>query len=78
MTSIAIRITKHAAHYMGGIGGHDLEISTFAAPVRVRPEGLHPDAEYHSGYVADGVQHWVYTRKLPLSPGRCAYCPRVP
>lgn len=72
---ISSRVAKHAAHYMGGIGGHDLEVYTFAAPTNVRPSDMHPDAEYHSGYVSQGVQHWTYTRKLPLSPGRCPLCP---
>ena len=66
---------RHAAHT--GLGtGWDLDRWTYAAPTRLpTPEGVPADAEYHHGFVEGGVQHWVYYRKAPLSPGRCATCP---
>lgn len=70
------RRIPHAAHYAYNhpAGGHDLEQWTFAAPVNKRPEDVPRDAEYHSGFVKDGVQYWVYVRTAPLSPGGCKRC----
>lgn len=66
---------RHAAHYgYGMVGGHDLEQIDIKSPRRntdVLPGGF----EYHCGYVAkDGSQHWLYTRRAPLSVGTCAMC----
>lgn len=65
----------HAAHYTDGrSGGHDLEQWTFVAPTNRRPDNVPQGAEYHSGFMKDGVQHWVYVRRAELSPGTCARC----
>ena len=68
-------ISRHAAHYAyTKNAGHDLEVSTFASPKNERHPALHPDAVYQCGFVRGGVQHWVYVRRLPLSPGTCRLC----
>jgi hypothetical protein len=39
-----------------------------------RDDDVPIDAQYHWGYVDEqGAQHWVFVRKAPLSPGKCAY-----
>ena len=68
----------HAAHYSYGhpAVGHDLEQWDYAQPQRLPvPPDVAPNAEYHSGYLdRQGVQHWVYVRTAPLSPGECPRC----
>lgn len=76
---VAYQRIEHAGHYGRGIDGivcgHDLEQWDVAAPVRpLRPDGVPVDAEYHSGYVKDGVQHWLFIRVAALSPGECDWC----
>jgi hypothetical protein len=74
MTTLTVTRETHAAHYAYVGGGHDLEWFTFPSPRNVRHPELPSDAEYHSGFLKDGVQHWSYIRKLPLSPGKCPRC----
>lgn len=76
MTTVTRKRIPHAAHYYGG-GGHDLEEFVYAQPKRgpVPPE-VPTDAEYQCGFIHDGVQHWVWTRRAPLSPERCRLCPK--
>lgn len=84
---ISHRLIKHAAHYMYDhpARGHDIEQwvtasgdstdrPSFAARVAV---GVAPDADYHSGYVKDGRQHWVWVAKRPFSSGTCGRCTGV-
>lgn len=80
---VTYRRIYHAAHY-GGVRhpvygtGHDLEQWTYAHPLLdpgKRPATIPGDAEFHSGYRdQNSVQHWVYTRRAPLSPGFCEHC----
>jgi hypothetical protein len=76
------RLIKHAGHYgreegSGVMRGHDLEQWDVAAETRpLNPAGVPRDAEYHSGYVEGGVQHWLFTRKAPFSPDECERCER--
>lgn len=72
MTDVVYTRAKHAAHYHGLATGHDLETWTFAGPVNVRHPEIPAGAEYHHGFLRDGVQHWVYARRAPFSPGRCS------
>ena len=66
----------------GGIPhpGHDLDRWVIRSEVRLAPEklaalGVAPDATYHSGYVHNGQQHWIYTAIRPLSVGvACPTC----
>lgn len=79
-TVITYRRAEHAAHYhpANAAKGHDLESWDVAGDLPrgrygdpVRPEGVPASAEYHSGYIdADGVQHWFFVRRAPLS-GTC-------
>jgi hypothetical protein len=64
---------KHAGHYAGG-GGHDLESWDVVSPTRFHRDGVPNDAEYHSGYLKDGIQYWRFVRCAPLSEGTCAMC----
>ena len=62
----------HAGHYAGSYTGHDLDrwiIRSEAPPTveQVTALGIAPDAKYHSGYIHNGEQHWVYTAIRPLS-----------
>ncbi len=69
---------QHAAHYGYGhpATGHDLESWDVAQAVgAARPSDVPADAAYHHGYVADGVQHVVWTRVAPLT-GDCPSCAR--
>lgn len=68
---IAPQRIPHAAHYGNG-SGHDLEQWDVTTPAEI--EALPRDAEYHSGYVQHGRQHWLYVRRAPLSPGKCPRC----
>lgn len=79
--AVEYRRIPHAAHYhvvnhLLGTAGHDLEQWDYAQPARLpRPEGVAADAQYHSGFVRDGVQHWTYVRRAPLSADfDCAHC----
>ena len=77
----AYKRIRHAAHTGNG-GGWDIE--QWDAIDADDPGGIVEtkirsdvprDAEYHSGYVdRQGNQHWLYTRKAPLSEGICACC----
>lgn len=78
MSAIYRRI-PHAAHYAYShpAMGHDLEewdITDSGTIVPHRVDGVPEDAHYSHGYVRDGVQHWIYTRRAPLSPGQCDRC----
>lgn len=73
-----IRREPHAAHTANG-AGWDLEWIDAQADTRIEVLGLPRGFTYHSGYRdADGKQHWMYTRKVNLSPGRCDRCPPEP
>lgn len=82
--SVVHRRARHAAHTGNG-GGWDLDVWDVVGvrrPEEARRElwaaHLPRDAEYHSGYLdKQGVQHWVFVRRAPLSPGRCPTCPAV-
>jgi len=66
---------RHAAHYLGGNNGHDLTQWTYAQDQRLPvPANVPRDAEYHVGFIKDGVQHWVYHRRAKFSPGKCDRC----
>jgi hypothetical protein len=67
---------EHAAHYAYGHPkrGHDLLWAEVAGPTNVRPAGLSADFEFAIGNRIGGVQTWLYTRKAPLSPGKCGRC----
>lgn len=82
IASVTYRRIPHAAHYEGQQGkGHDLEQWDVVGDVARSPRTGHPvapvevprDAEYHSGYQQDGVQHWLFVRTAPLT-GTCARC----
>jgi hypothetical protein len=70
----------HAAHYDGSHSGHDLDrwvIRSEARPTveQVAALGVAADAKYHSGYIHNGEQHWIYTAIRPLSVvGACPTC----
>jgi hypothetical protein len=79
--AVAYHRAPHAAHSTppgaSEPTGWDLESwSAPGTPRDPRPEGVPIDAEYHSGYVESGVQHAVYVRRAPLSPGYCERCLR--
>lgn len=66
----------HAAHYSSR-GGHDLERWDVTSVEPTRTDTLVPDdAECSHGYLtSDGVQHWVFQRRAPLSDHpECATC----
>lgn len=69
------RRAQHAGHYgHGPDSGHDLESWSVAQGWSdARPAGVPADAEKHSGYLANGVQHVVYVRRAPLT-GTCKRC----
>jgi hypothetical protein len=83
MNQISYRRVQHAAHYgySHPAKGHDLEqwdvVAELARGVRsghpVAPAEVPADAEYHSGYRRDGVQHWIFVRRAPLT-GSCPHC----
>lgn len=82
-TQVATRRIQHAGHYAYGVThqkygrGHDLEEWTYAQPARLpKPSSIPSDAEYHSGFVRDGAQHWVYLRRAPMT-GTCPRCASV-
>ena len=66
---------QHAAHYgrSSPVAGHDLELWTFASPENVRPDTVPADADFHTGHMVKGVQHWTYIRRAPLT-GTCSFC----
>lgn len=76
------RRIPHAAHYAPGhpLKGHDLERWDVESPKR--PTGAELTAamvpctaRYHSGYVKDDVQHWIFVCEAPLTAGHpCAHC----
>jgi hypothetical protein len=69
----------HAAHYAYDHPkrGHDLERWSYAQERRLPvPVGVPRNAEYHSGFMRDGMQHWTYVRTAPLT-GSCAFCDRL-
>lgn len=76
------RRAVHAAHYGHGhpAKGHDLEEWDVIHPVKpsralLEDAGVPFDVEYHSGYIDhEGRQHWLFVRRAPLSPGKCARC----
>lgn len=73
--SAAYRRCHHAAHTGPGRQGWDLEQWTVAqAWAAPRPADVPADAEKHSGFVEDGVQHVVFTRRAPLGAGPCTRC----
>ncbi len=80
MKTTSYRRIKHAAHYAPAhpAKGHDLEewiVRSEERPeVARRGTDVPSDAEYHSGYVHEGAQHWVYVRRAPLSPEPCSRC----
>lgn len=67
----------HAAH-CGQTGKvlWDLEsyhvVSAWGDP---RPQGVPSDAERHSGYIQDGRQIVIWTRRLPPRHETCSRCP---
>lgn len=73
MSKYPIARIKHAAHTANG-GGWDLEQIDVQAESRFEldlPNGF----AYHSGYRdAEGLQHWLFTRKAPMSEGKCGRC----
>lgn len=80
-TEITYRRIPHAAHYQWAHGqGHDLELwdvvgETMSAARVAAGSAVPSDAAYSSGYVGkDGVQHWAFTRKAPMTDGPCALC----
>lgn len=82
-TTITYRRIQHAGHYAAG-AGHDLESWDVTGDVErssrtgdpMPPLGVPLDATYHSGHVDDGVQHWTFTRRAPLT-GTCPRCSPV-
>lgn len=71
-----IRRIPHAAHYMyeHPAKGHDLiELDVTSEKRPAAPLGF----DWHSGYVKNGRQHWVFTKRAPLSSGTCARCPKA-
>lgn len=72
------RRVHHAAHYGPGCGGHDLE--EWSAPVAPgkrpgdRPEGVPADAEWHVGFIREGVQWTTWIRVAPFGEGYCDRC----
>lgn len=71
--SVVFERIQHAAHY--GNGGHDLDTWTYAQPERLPcPASVPRDAQYRSGFLRNGVQHWIYVRIAPLSDGTCVRC----
>jgi hypothetical protein len=82
MSGTTYQRAKHAAHYAGCGGGHDLELWTVPSDTRTPAEArtfagadLPRNADYHHGFTShDGVQHWVFTRIAPLSGENCARC----
>lgn len=74
---------RHAAHYDHDhpAKGHDLFWWDFAAPTRPRvaPGAPYPGvphgAEYHSGYLENGVQRWRFVALAPFSQDHtCVRC----
>jgi hypothetical protein len=65
---------RHAAHTSTTPPtGWDLERWDVTSPTL--PTSPVAGAEYHCGYVdRDGVQHWIFTRRAPLSDGTCVWC----
>ena len=82
MRPAVYRRIPHAAHYPPGhpLKGHDLEQWDVASPRKPTPTELTAamvpcTARYHSGYVKDGVQHWVFVCEAPLTAGHaCGAC----
>jgi hypothetical protein len=80
VTAVKYRRIQHAGHY-GYAGadsrdrlGHDLEEWVYAKKSRLPvPNHVPGDAHYHSGFMRDGTQHWVYTRIAPMT-GTCPIC----
>ncbi len=79
---ISHSLIKHAAHYMYDhpAKGHDLEqwvietdgtIDRYAARLAL---GVATDADWHSGYIENGRQRWVWEAKRPFSSGTCEHC----
>lgn len=71
-------VISHAAHYADG-GGHNLarwvvQLSSKPLTEQIATLGIPATAEYHSGYVHLGKQHWIYVEKRPLSDGYCPTC----
>ncbi len=69
---------RHAAHYPGIGGGHDLEEWVVRAETitaaRLAP-GLPDDAEYRRGFRDfDDSQCWEFVRRAPLAEGCCKRC----
>jgi hypothetical protein len=86
VSAVAYHRAQHAAHYMFGDLriGHDLESWTVASNTRTPADArtfagaeLPCDAEYHHGFVSNGVQHWVFVRIAPLTGDLCARCAEV-
>lgn len=73
MASITYRRDVHAAHYYGG-GGHDLEIYTVVSEKPIRPSEVPADAELSVGSNIHGIQTWTWTRRVPMTEGRCNQC----
>ena len=82
--SVTYRRIHHAAHYEAPPSkfGHDLEqwdvVGDLSRGQRtgdpVAPSVVPCDAEYHSGYLDNGmVQHHVFVRRAPLT-GSCHHC----
>ncbi len=78
MSAVVYRRAPHAAHYGYGhpAKGHDLESWDVVQLLweSPRPDGVPADAVKNHGYVKDGVQHFVYVRRAPLSAGGCDRC----
>lgn len=71
---------QHAGHYAYDAKhpkygrGHDLETWTYAQSMRLPVPAIIPsDAEFHHGFLANGVQYWVNTRRAPMT-GTCVDC----
>lgn len=76
--STTYRRIRHAARYGRPGTGHDLEQwdvegGVMRDGVPPRP-GIPITAEYHHGYVREGMQHWVFTRRAPFGEGTCERC----
>ena len=86
MKIVENRIVRHAAHYMYDHPGrgHDLEQWLIAmqpedgtqlpAGSHVIVLGLPEDARMSYGFCVEGVQHWLFEARRPMSPGTCERC----
>lgn len=74
------RTIRHAAHYLYGPGGHDLEewvVESPCVPWEFRQHdelGIPREAQYSYGFRDGDVQCWVFLLKRPLSDGTCNRC----